>query len=301
MNNTFTSLPLKFFYRYDRSLCDIYLKLNNEKFIKIVNSGDLISGDILAKFENKNITSFYVLTSDFELIGMELTPYSSAPEIETHLPDNKELNHLLSSLGISQFTCTEVAKIYEKIVSDVAQNGHVANLLKQVMFNKKRFTYDHSYLTGVIAVELSKKFDWSLTSVKEKLMISAIMHDLKMPEDLAGISDINTLSENVTINVKQAHLKHADLMAKELNDEPTIVNDVVKIVKEHHSLTNPHLSQLTMVFIVAHEFVLRLYNYQLNAMKSPQAFRDVELFFQGSPYEKYVHELASIVKPDHSQ
>ncbi len=298
MEMTFKSLPLKFFYSYENTLCDVYLRLGDEKFVKIVNSGDSITNDVLRNFENKNITSFYVLKKDFDQFGMELVPHSAAPVVKDILPDHKELNALLGSLGINLFTCSEVSKTYEKFLSDISTNKHISNLLKQMIFNKKRFTYDHSYLAGIISIELAKKFEWSLTSVKEKLMIAAIMHDLRMPEDIVSIADSNNLSDSVAYNILRAHLKHSELMAEDLSKEDKVAQDVINIIKDHHNLSSVNLTPLTMVFIVAHEFVIKLYNYQLNPEMGPQALRDIEVFFKGSVFEKYVIELSKIIKSD---
>ena len=282
METTFKSLPLKFFYCYKNTLCDVYLRLGEEKFVKIVNSGDSITDDVLKNFENKNINSFYVLSSDFNLFGSELTPLSTAPVVKDILPDHKELNNLLCSLGINLFTCSEVSKTYEKFLSDLSSNKHVSKLLKQMINNKKRFTYDHSYLAGIIAIELAKKFDWSISAVKDKLMIAAIMHDLRMPEDLVSIADSNNLNDSVAYNILQAHLKHSELMAQDLSIENKVSQDVIKIIKDHHNLSSVSLTPITMVFIVAHEFVIRLYNYQLNPEMGLQALKDIEFFFKGT-------------------
>ena len=297
MEQSFKSLPVKFFYQIDNTLCDIYLRLNNEKFVKIVSTGDAITNDILKNFESKNVTSFYVKRADFEQIGMQLLPHSAAPDEKGALPDNKELNGLLNSIGINQFTCSEVSKTYEKIICDTGVNENIPKLLKEMIYSKKRFIYDHSYRTGVISVELAKKFDWGVTSIKEKLTIAALMHDLKMPEEIASIADCNDLNNNVSSKVKKAHFQHGEIMALELKEEMSISTDIVNIVKNHHQYLNPNLAQLTLVFIVAHEFVIRLYNYQLNPVMTSLALKDVEEFFKDkdTKFIKYVEALVLIL------
>lgn len=295
MEQSFKSIPLKFFHRLENTKCDIYLRLGDEKFVKIVNTGDVVTQDILKNFENKNIAYFYVTEDAFDNIGKELTPLSEAPKSKLKLPDHGELNQLLTSFGVNQLTCSEVSKTYEKILHDTSRYDKISTLLNEMVYSKKRFVYDHSYLVGVISVELAKKSDWGVGATKEKMTMAALMHDLRLPEDLATMADINELSPNVTISVRQAHLKHAEMMAIELQHEPTIPDDVLKIVKDHHNLLNPHLSRLTMVFIVAHEFVTRMYNYQLTTAMAQQALKDVKNFFQGSDFDKYVEQLESII------
>lgn len=295
MNQSFKGIPVRFFEKLNRTSCDIYLRLSDEKFVKIVNHGDNITSDTLSNYQNKNITDFYVTEEAFNEWGAELVPLSSPPNEGQKLPDHKELNSILTGIGVNQLTCSEVGKIYEKLNSDLSKNQKIASLLKNMVFNRKRFIYDHSYLTGVIAVELAKKSDWGVGATKEKMTLAALMHDLKLNEDLATLADTNNLSHNVTIPIKEAHLKHGELMGLELKHEQGIPDDVVKIVKDHHNLLNPHLTRLTMVFIVSHEFVNRMYNYQLNSQMAPQALKDVKAFFQGSDFSKYVEQLEAIV------
>jgi len=295
MDQSFKSIPLKFFHRLENTKCDIYLRLSEEKYVKIVNTGDIVSDDVLKNFENKNIAYFYVTKDAFTQIGQELTPLSEPPKSKVVLPDHGELNQLLTSFGVNQLTCSEVSKTYEKILTDTSKYEKISSLLGSMVYSKKRFIYDHSYLVGVISVELAKKSDWGVGATKEKMTMAALMHDLRLPEDLATMADTNELSPNVTISVRQAHLKHADMIAQELQHEPSIPDDVVKIVKDHHNLLNPHLSRLSMVFIVAHEFVTRMYNYQLTSAMAQQALRDVKTFFQGSDFDKYVEQLESII------
>lgn len=295
MQEGFKGVPLKFFERLEKTSCDIYLRINDEKFVKIVNTGDQINKDTLTNYQNKNITDFYVTEEAYSKWGNDLTPMSDVPRDKNQLPTHKELNSLLTGIGVNQLTCLEVGKTYEKLIGDISKNPKLSQLLNGMVFNKKRFIYDHSYLTGVVAVELAKKSDWGVGATREKMTLASLMHDLKLDEDLATLADQNNLSNDVNIPIKMAHAKHSEEMSLKLMHEENIPDDVIKIVKDHHNLLAPHLTRLTMVFIVAHEFVLAMYKYQLNPKMAPNAFKDIATFFQGSDFFKYVEQLEGIV------
>jgi hypothetical protein len=170
-----------------------------------------------------------------------------------------------------------------------------------MVYSKNRFIYDHSYLTGVISVEIAKKFEWGVISLKEKMTLAALMHDLKMPEDFATIADNNELNDKVSNLVKEAHYQHGEIMGVELMEEMSISADIVSIVKSHHQILNPNLTPLAIVFIVAHEFVIRFYNYQLNPAMIKMALKDTENFFKDKDrdkdkkFKKYLDALAFII------
>ena len=302
MEQSFKSLPVKFFYHLENPICDIYLRLSQDKYVKIVSHGDRITSDILKNFENKNVDCFYVKSADFEQVGLQLIPFSKAPTDKGHVPDHKELNELLNTLGINHFTCAEISRTYQKIIHDTMVNGGISRLLQGMIYSKNRFVYDHSYLTGVISVEIADKFEWRITSIKEKLTLAALMHDLKMPEDLASIADSNDLNDNVSNLIKDAHFHHGEIMGLELMNEMSINGDIVNIVKNHHQFLNPNLPPLAMVFMVAHEFVIRFYNYQLNPAMMKMALKDTESFFNNKDkkFKKYLEALIVIINSQSS-
>lgn len=295
----FCSIPIQFFEKLETSSCDVYLRLGDEKYVKIVNKGDPITKETLDSFHNKNIKSFYVTDEEFKRWSNELLPLSGSKSDE-NLPDNKNLNLFLNSVGISHLTCVEVERTYKQILTNFIHSKNIHSLLRGMINNRKRFLYDHSYLVGVISIEIANRCDWGVSGTKEKLVMAALLHDLKLDEDLATMADRNDLNENVSIPIRSAFIKHGELMAKELSDEKDIPDDVIKIVKGHHSISNPHPTILTAIFVVAHEFVTRLYNYQLNPEMVKQSIKDTQDFFRGTVFEKYGLELEKAVNKEGS-
>lgn len=282
----FKDISLEMLKKSDESICDIYVRINDEKFLKILHLGDKIHKDIFKKYEHKDDSVLYVTDNDFEKHKEDLQKFSSALIEGELLPNNEGLNQILSSMGISQNICFEVGKSYSKIVESQTLNKKITKLLMNSFQTNKRFVYDHSYLCAVISSAMAKKADWGTKQALEKLCVSSLLHDLCLDEDIASMADRNDLNTTVSQVIINSYLEHGELMGKLIEEKTDIPIEVASIIREHHVIQNPNISQMTSCFIIAHEFVLSLYNYQFRPEYFSQAIESLFKHFPTGPLNK---------------
>jgi len=273
-------VKIAYFYRYNKALCDIYLRINNEKYLKIIHSGDHYSKSDVDKYIDKNLNYLYVKSGDLENFANHIgsTPFLKFIASNEGLEDKEEafvrihtiLKELISSVGVDK-TVIETAEVYVKTVEEVmADNKNLSNLLFKLR-HRRDYLYDHSFLTACLASFLVKQMSWYSPRMLEKLCYASLFHDITLNDpEIALVHDIrNSEIRKYSIDEISSFKNHPLEAAKLLRNLSFFDQDMENIITAHHELDTGEgfpkkihgrsIRPLTCLFILSHEFVRLMY------------------------------------------
>ncbi len=294
----FKRIKIFFFWKFNKSLCDIYVKLSNVKFVRIINKDTYYSKEDIDKYINRKQKYLYIFTDDYEQHSANLaqTPFLilDTDNIKKGDKDNLiQANHamiheLVKSVGISSSVIALAKKQTDEMLKVVNKDDHLYKMMIRAR-SKRNYIYDHSYLTTLFACEICSKMEWTSKETLQKLAMASTFHDLLLNDpNLAMIDDLETLLQgNYTPTQISEFKRHPLDMAEMLQNCKHMPADIDTIVLQHHENVTgtgyPHklspirISQLVCVFIIAHDFVNNLYNVEFDQTQIPTILNKFKL------------------------
>ncbi len=256
---------------------DIYIQLNEKKFIKLFHQGDNFDIDDWKKYtQQKGIEYLYIQRTQvqefLEKYRLELeknltkTPSAPIGEIaENNIAIMEAIQEIAFNTGFTKET-RDLVKTQMKVTAQtVSKNTNLSKILNKIDQSKGDYISVHSTLTGVIACALSSKMTWSSEATYQKLILAGFMHDLGLNnQKLAACSSIDEAEAGgFTEQEVKDFKKHANKASEIVQQFTEIPPDVDTIILQHHEMPDgsgfpraikgSYISPLASVFIVAHD------------------------------------------------
>lgn len=277
--NKYKPVNIKFFQKLKESPCHLYIKLADQKFVKILKSQDQITTDFLLKYIKRKVTHLYLASLDYEKHSDLIFSFTPAMTKlveagrKVQLPSNDQLNAVLEEAGVPEHTANMAVTLSEKILNQVNSNESLMSMLNLSLSSEKRFLYDHSHLTSVVSCYIAglPQNEWGTISAKEKLCMASIFHDLLLDEEEAIMVETHGMHEGIINDLIDDRNLHPKKMADKLREQRVVPLDVVSIIENHHNLEKPNLSPMICAFIVGHQFVLEMYKVEFQQERMPLA------------------------------
>lgn len=280
----FSKIRSIFFLRFNKILCDIYLKISNNRFVKIMPKGNIYDASDIKKYIDKGVDFFYVYDKDFEVVEREVLNGSfltHTKRLDDYHPlyswrENLEvLTMLMQSFGISKSVMDISMQSMDSAIKIILNDKNLNSLIFSKA-NSGHYFYDHSFLVSLIANSIIDKLDWGSSEHCTKLTLAAIFHDMTL--SCGHEAMIQTQEEDAFRSLKfsdrQKIKNHPEDAAEFIRKMDKVPDDVIKVVEQHHErfdgsgfprgLTAERMHNLTCVFIVAHDFVLELYQFHFD-------------------------------------
>lgn len=301
-------IPLVSFYRYNQVLCDTYVKLSDDKYVKIQKAGATYSRDDLDKYRHKGIAHLYIKDDDFQKYAVSFSNLSflkgpaeyaklSEEEMLLRLSDvHMQINDIAKEVGISKDAIALAEENCKNIIFFISDHpGLEALFVRKATLED--YLYDHSYLTSIVCAEIFSKIGHGNMEGIKKLCQASIMHDItiKNPKlSLVKGQNDPRMMEFTKEEVKN-YLKHPTLTANLLESSGIFSQDVADIVRYHHitpeggfpeKIHPSRLNLLTSVFIMAHEFVSKLYDNDFDKTKIEKIILEMVIRFREPNFRK---------------
>ncbi|OIQ17530.1 MAG: hypothetical protein BM556_12060 [Bacteriovorax sp. MedPE-SWde] len=283
-NVDFSKVRISYFLRSNKALCDIYIKLGKEKFVKIINGGEFYKKSDIDKYIEKDQKYLYLSKDDFEGFadGLRQTPFlefvsdlnDDDPE-ESLVRIHAVLKDLVESAGVDKHV-VGLAESYMNSVLTLTQSDQKLSDMLFKLRQRRDYIYDHSYMTACMATFIVKKMSWSTTEVIQKLCYASLFHDITITDpEIAMIHDLNSSEMRKFSKEELAKLSsHPKDACTLLANEKAFSQDVEYIILNHHEngdgtgfprgLDGSSIRPVSCVFIIAHEFVRQLYNHDFD-------------------------------------
>ncbi len=312
----YKKIRLIYFLRFNQVLCDVYVKLNDQKFIKIINKDEFYTRDDFRKYTKRNIEYLYILSEDYENFGVSMakTPFLienksiASDQVEHAVSTTVEIIHdLAATVGITDTVLNLVDYSVYQIEAQLDETNdkkakEIYNLMTK-MRDRKDYLYDHSYMLSYMSCEICTHLDWDSEETRNKLIYASLLKDIKVTNaDLAMAVDLQSgdllkFSEEDIARYKKHPLEAAQMIA-ESKAFPLNIED---LVAQHHEnpegtgfprkLEAARVNQLTATFIVAHNFVNELYREDFNRKEIINILSRMKKRFGVGPYKAPVMAL----------
>lgn len=280
----FVPIRISILRKWGMTPCDLYMKLSEERFVKVINGDEYFSDSENNRFETKGLTLLYLTKSDSEKFLISLDDFI----------DSSMEAHVDSSSGLLEFV-SETIEMVEKLsrvlgwTPQVIQSAKSAVMLAQKAMlehpdifkiikdklNSPSSKYaKHVSLVTLLGCGLSQELGWSSKSTHLKIGLAALLHDLSLDEscyeqDLLwrqNVCDRMNLEPDA-VKFRNHPIEAAELLKKMKMLPP----DVDQIILQHHEMCDgsgfpkglnaSRISPLASVFIFAEDLLNSLEDY----------------------------------------
>lgn len=281
-----------FFLRFQKTLCDIYIKLSDKKFIKLFHKDSGFNATDINKYISKKVKYLYVTNEDYEQFKGSIAdvPFLEKIEQDAQLPEAENfdvtqavLSALLQTYGLSETLLNKGFQNIKDTMSLIHDSKDVVELFKLRSGNHS-FYSDHSLLVALLCTMALDHLDWKSQENIEKLCMAAILHDATLDEDVVNVMESGSLDQFdfITDEQKNDYFAHPHRIAELIRTKTELHEEVATIISEHHEkpdgsgfprrLSYQNIHPLSALFIVIHDFVEQLYLTQFNINSLPTIF-----------------------------
>lgn len=316
---TFQSDVKKVYYQVDSSIlltltqnpCDIYLKLSEEKYIKILTRNDESAlQEVITKYQKKSGENFFVLSNDYggfqKVLFMELF---LGQKNDTHNPTtalkiSDSVLTLSSSLGISEFVIDSLQENIDSLFEESAKQKGLRELLLLFMNSNESLIGKHCHLTAIFCQLIAIKVPWANKQMRKNLSLASMLHDLELfdsPNPQIEFLYPSEIAINPASKPGDNHTFHTQSLVSKLQKNDHVPSDIITIINHHHEGLGEkglahhrlasQLSPMCCLFITAHTYAIELARALYNPDKQDQALQSTIEILKAKPYQEFLEIL----------
>jgi response regulator RpfG family c-di-GMP phosphodiesterase len=299
--------------------CDLFLKLSESKYVRVLREGDTFSKDDIARYQQKQVTHFYVNRADFDriirLLEQDLESIYEAEQSSSSATFELSKGLLgMTQEMTSQFGVTEQSqKLIERNVSLAlsfsAQEKTLSDFFDRfgaTHASQEEFPFSHCILTAHVACIIATNLGLRSRIFQHKLAMAALLHDFALYppklanyrtlEELKNSNDWSLLDMNA-VTIYNLHPENGANMVKKIKNIPA---EVDTIILQHHEqpdgwgfpagLRAPAINCLAAILIVAEDLVFE----RLRNNRSVEDFiRESAPRYSDEPFRSIVESISS--------
>ncbi|MFW5887854.1 MAG: response regulator [Bacteriovoracia bacterium] len=237
------------FLRFNNVQSDIYLRLGNDKYVKVINKNDFYDSEILEKYLNKGLNYFYIIGEEFldfsksysNLLLIDRSKDSKTEDVDINLQLSRVsfLFEMINNLGIDEKVVRLVDATVKSSIKLLKKTPELLYLSEKIL-RRQNFICEHSLLTAYITGAMALKMSWGSQATLQKLVMASILHDLGLEKHAESIQE-ETLKQMETGSIESFSWREK----KVLLDHPIEVGNIIKgqcclppdldwIVMHHH-------------------------------------------------------------------
>ena len=195
ISNEFQKVNILFFLRFQKTLCDVYLKLSDKKFIKIFHKESGFEAHDIQKYVTKGIKYLYIGNDDYERFNVSSSELSFLKTLEGHADaecsfevTQAVLGSLFQSYGLSRKLINKGLEQISKMMTKVQNSKEIMDIF-EVRQDETSFYSDHALMISMLGHLTLSHMGWNSEENSENLCLAAILHDALVTEDVANIME----------------------------------------------------------------------------------------------------------------
>lgn len=280
-DENFSRIKIDEFYSAQAVLFDIFIKLNDNKYLKILHAGDSFSKDRIDKYKNeKKIDSLYFHNSDRRKY-IQYNNYLAKKFIEkANIPVLSKVNILKNvsekfieeafTVGVKPLVIEQGREVCETIYQLIEGQPDLFTILRSYQ-NFDPTAYAHSFLVTLYSTAIIKQFEWQSKTTIETTAMACMFHDIGktlLPKEFLNLRPADMNPEQL-----EMYKKHPELGLQIVESSRTINNSVKQIILQHHEAYDgtgfPHerkgskILTLANIVCLADDFVHIMIDYKL--------------------------------------
>lgn len=190
-------------------------------------------------------------------------------------------------LGLSQMVLSQVGDVMAKFGTSLSDK-RLKNLLAEFNSKPGSFLFKHSYLIALFSVAFVQKMKWCSEEILSRFCLASVLHDMGFSDERVATYETSSTDEKIPSDIQKEISSHADKMAKVLEKDKEIHQDIIDMIRYHHFSEIKHkdkevlmgrLSQQSCIFLMVHLFVIELYSSMFDVEKVPEILENVAAHF----------------------
>lgn len=297
--------------------CNVYLKLNDGKFIKIIKRNEIFESRLIQKLILKDIQHFYVKRSEISLYGKTVlstltslikTKKKRIDELQKSQLTSKAIEVLKNNLlkcGVNEGTIKTTDEVVEMQLEIIISNSDLNNYLVKFQHFRKIYS-DHTRIVCYIVTSMLRVLGWDSESTMHRMCLAAMLHDLSLPDEfLTRVITHDNLAQ-LDEKDKKTYFTHPELSSHLAKNFDQLAGGIDQIVLEHHELpdgtgfpkglleNNIHPLSATLHLADLASDLLWEFNFETKMVKDK--LRDLRPLYSRGLYRKPYDALAKVFK-----
>lgn len=277
----FVPIDVKTLQRLSKINTSVYLKISDEKFVKVLHAGTEFNQKEVQRFSDKSIDELYIEKIDFENFIREYRKNVFArlawEKVKTEerfdiLADDIAMMSKASRIFGWSAAVMELAKENISNVVHLAKSEPgFAKLVDMLKNDKNKKLASHTILLTFMLTELATRLNWVSQGTIEKLTFAAILHDMELDDELFADKQTLLMHDQI-LTLKETDpnsklLLHPILASQLTLNWPMCPSDVDIIICQHHErpdgrgfpqgLSAFKISPLSAAFIMCEDLIYK--------------------------------------------
>ncbi|MBY0413269.1 MAG: HD domain-containing protein, partial [Bdellovibrionales bacterium] len=241
-DESFSQIRIDEFYSAQAVLFDIYIKLSENKYLKILHTGDVFSKERVDKYKNeKKVESLYFHNSDRrkfiqynnflakKLLDNENVPVQNKVNILKNVTE-KFIEEAFV-VGIKPQVVDQGKEVCENVFQLIESQTDLYTVLKSYQdFDPSAFS--HAFLVTLYSTAIIKQFEWQSKATIETAAMACMFHDVGktlLPKEFVGLSVRDMTPEQL-----EMYKKHPELGFQLLDNNRSLNTSIKQLILQHH-------------------------------------------------------------------
>lgn len=173
---------------------DIFLKLSDNKYVKVFNQGAVFDELDLIKYGQTAGDKLYTfnLSIDTYLARIQetLLKVVQTSSAENQVEANLQIHFLLSSAfkdyGLKE-ALIPLVDVQIKEATELCKNNKTLTLmLDKLLKSKDSYVGKHSFMLAAVSVSMAEKMEWNSSTTGQKLVVASLFHDIFLKESFTS-------------------------------------------------------------------------------------------------------------------
>ena len=272
------------FFRFNNVSCDVYLRLSERKYVRLIKHDDLYDSNLLEKYDRKSVKYLYIRKEDYSRFvqyyscqikaAFGAINESTTRKLDIQLASVSFVYELVENLGIDPLVLELAQQTINSSLGLIVKEAILWELLVN-MIKKQNFLYEHSLMTAYISCAIAIQMGWGSDAMLNKLALASMLHDIGLEEmeekfDDHHIRAIESAEFELFSWRDQKKLKtHSLAGASRVRDAQNMPPDVDRLIEFHHETPDGSghpkgvnayvITPICCLFIIAEHFARRIY------------------------------------------
>jgi response regulator RpfG family c-di-GMP phosphodiesterase len=275
---SYVPLRISLLLRWGEVNYDLFMKLSEKKFVKVINAGEAFIPADAERFQKKGIDHLYITSQDADQYVSNFEKHISAlmksgegnPDGLSliSLENFEAIEKIAGALGWTPQVLEAAKHAVNLAVRAVSSDPNILKLLKKKLSNPTSKFSSHISKLSLLSCGISYQLGWVSESTHMKLGLASLMHDLTVDESI--YDDVmlwNQTAADLSVKTPEA-IKYRNHPADAANLLLSIKNlppDVDHIVLQHHEardgsgfprgLISSRILPLSCIFIIVEDLI----------------------------------------------
>ncbi len=241
-DENFTSIKIDEFYSTNSVLFDIYIKLNDNKYLKILHAGDAFSKERIDKYKNEKKVEFLFFHNSDRRKFIQYNNFLTKKLVENkNVPAASKVGMLKNVtkkyieeafvVGLKPQVLDQGKEVCENVFQ-LVENSKDLHLLLKSFNDFDPSAYTHAFLVTLYTSAIIKQYEWQSKVTIETAAKACMFHDIGkilLPKEIALKPRIELTHEEL-----EEYKRHPELGVKVVETNRLINNSVKQIILQHH-------------------------------------------------------------------